>query len=154
MEKIAVSVVIPVYNVKKYIKECLDSVLNQTLNNIQIICVDDGSTDGSEKILDEYEKKDSRITVIHKANGGYGQAMNIGNAHARGEYIAILEPDDYIDIDMYEELYSIAKEKDLDFVKSNYYRFWGDGESRKFEYAPLNGDRDMYNKVLHKCDTR
>lgn len=154
MSNIAVSVIVPVYNVEKYICECLDSAINQTLKNIEIICVDDGSTDGSAAILDEYAKKDSRITVIHKANGGYGQAMNIGNAHAKGEYIGILEPDDYIDVNLYEELYNIAKEKDLDFIKSDFYHFWGDDENRKFEYIPLNGNRDLYNKVLYKDDMK
>ena len=112
-----VSVIIPVYNVENYLRQCLDSVVNQTLSDIEIICVDDGSTDNSGKILDEYATKDSRIKVIHKENGGYGKAMNVGLDNAIGEYIGIVEPDDYIALDMYETLYNIAKEKDLDFSK-------------------------------------
>ena len=104
-----VSIVIPTYNVEQYLKECLDSVINQTLKDIEIICVDDGSTDNSGKILDEYAAKDSRIKVIHKENGGYGKAMNVGIDNATGEYIGIVEPDDYIEFDMYETLYINAK---------------------------------------------
>ena len=92
-----VSVIIPVYNVEKYLRQCLDSVINQTLKDIEIICVDDGSTDNCPNILDEYAAKDARIKIIHKKNEGYGKAMNVGISHASGEYIGIVEPDDYID---------------------------------------------------------
>lgn len=147
---VAVSIIIPIYNVENYIRECLDSAINQTLNNIEIICVDDGSTDNSSNILDEYARKDSRIKIIHKANGGYGQAMNVGNSYAIGEYLAILEPDDYVALNMYEELYKRAKEDDLDFAKSDYQIFWGEKQKRKYEYICINGDKGMYNKVLNK----
>ena len=116
-----VSIIIPTYNVEMYLRECLDSVVNQTLKDIEIICVDDGATDNSGKILDEYAAHDSRIKVIHKENGGYGKAMNVGIDNATGEYIGIVEPDDYIDYSMYEDLYKIANKYNSDIVKSTYY---------------------------------
>jgi len=116
-----VSVLVPIYGVEKFLKEALDSVLKQTMTDIEIILVDDGSKDACPQIVDEYAQKDSRIIAIHKENGGYGSAMNVGLAKATGEYIAILEPDDYIESNMYEDLYKIAKEFDSDIVKSCYF---------------------------------
>ena len=108
MEEIAVSIVVPVCNVERYLKECLDSVIKQTLKNIEIICVNDGSTDNSLKILREYEKKDRRIKVITKKNSGYGNTMNVGMDAANGKYIGIVESDDYVDEKMFERLYETA----------------------------------------------
>ena len=85
-----VSIVVPVYNVEKFLKPCLDSAKNQTLEDIEIICVDDGSTDSSGAILDEYAAKDSRFVIIHKENGGYGKAMNAGLNRAKGKYFCIM----------------------------------------------------------------
>lgn len=124
---IDVSIIIPVYNEEKFLHECLESVINQTLQNIEIICVDDGSTDQSPEILDEYACKDSRITVIHKQNTGYGDSMNTGLQLAQGEYIAIVESDDFAEKDMCEKLYTIAKNNDADCVKANYYEFSNNG---------------------------
>ena len=137
-----VSVVIPVYNVRRYLKECLDSVLNQTLRDIEIICVDDGSTDGSEKILDEYAAKDSKIKVIHKENTGYGNSMNVGFNAASGDYIGIVESDDIADSKMFETLYNVAVSNDLDVVKSGYYFYFSkDNKNEKIEIVSkaLNG---------------
>ena len=119
-----VSVVVPIYNVEKYLRECLDSIVGQTLKDIEIICVDDGSTDRSLSILREYEQKDSRIKVITKPNAGYGHSMNMGLDAATGEYMGIVDSDDYILPDMYETLYSLAKENHLDFVRGAYYKVW------------------------------
>lgn len=116
-----ISVIVAIYGVEKFLKEAVDSILNQTLTDLEIILVDDGSKDNCPQIIDEYAKKDNRIIAIHKANGGYGQSMNIGLEKATGEYIAILEPDDYIAPKMYEDLYSIAKKFDSDIVKSCFY---------------------------------
>ena len=127
-----VSVLIPVYNTEIYLRECLDSVINQTLEDIEIICINDGSTDDSLSIMQEYAQKDKRIKIIDKQNTGYGHSMNIGLDRAEGEYIGILEPDDFTDIHMFEDLYGIAKEKDCDIVKSDYYRYHSKtGEKRK-----------------------
>ena len=102
---IKVSVIVPVYNVEKYLKKCIDSIIKQTLTDMEIICVDDGSTDSCPEILDEYANLDHRIKVIHKTNAGYGHAVNTGFAYAKGEYIGIVESDDYILPEMYETLY-------------------------------------------------
>lgn len=121
---VKVSIVVPVYNVQKYLRQCLDSIVNQTLQDIEIICVDDGSTDESGKILDEYAAKDGRVKVIHKNNTGYGNSMNIGFTAASGEYIGIVESDDYADPQMFETLYQIASANNLDVVKSSFYYYY------------------------------
>ncbi len=120
---VKVSIIIPIYNVEQYLRECLDSVVRQTLHELQIICINDGSTDGSLAILREYAARDVRITIVDKENGGYGMGMNIGLKNAVGEYIGIVEPDDYVPLDMFEDLYQAASENDLDFVKADFYRF-------------------------------
>lgn len=118
-----VSIIMPACNVENFIEECMDSIIHQTLEDIEIICVDDGSTDTTGKILDTYASKDKRIKVIHKENSGYGNSMNIGLDNASGEYIGIIETDDFADPDMFEKLYAVAKQNDADVVKSNYYTY-------------------------------
>ena len=115
-----VSVIIPVYNVEKYLRECLDSVVNQTLREIEIICVDDGSTDTSLDILKEYASKDNRITVIGQQNLHAGVARNAGLAVARGEYLSFLDSDDFFELNMLAEMYSKAKENNSDVVACEY----------------------------------
>lgn len=106
-----ISVIIPVYNVEKFLKRCLDSVLNQTLKDIEIICVNDGSTDNSLKIIEEY-KKFENIKIINQKNSGLSVARNIGLKHASADYVAFLDSDDFVDSDFYEKLFnSIEKEK-------------------------------------------
>lgn len=117
----SVSVLVPICNVERYLRECLTSLLSQTLEDIQIICIDDGSTDLSPVILDEFRKRDSRIEVITKPNSGYGNSMNIGLSRAKGEYVGILESDDFGEPDMFESLYKLAKESNADVVKSEFY---------------------------------
>jgi len=111
-----VSVIIPVYNVEKYLKECLNSIVNQTLKDIEIICVDDGSTDDSLNILNEYAQKDSRITVLTQKNQGAAVARNKGLDIANGEYLSILDSDDFFDITMLEKMYYKAISTDADVV--------------------------------------
>ena len=121
-----VSVIVPVYNVKQYLPQCLQSILGQSLANIEVICVDDGSTDGSGGILDEYGKKDERLKVIHRDNAGYGSAVNEGIAHACGRYLSIVEPDDFIDTHMYEEMLAFSDFNDSthDIIKASYWEFY------------------------------
>ena len=107
MNNIKVSVIVPVYNCEKYLKKCLDSLVNQTLKDIEIICVNDGSTDNSGRILEEYT--DSRIKIITKENGGLSSARNAGIAVAKGEYLGFVDSDDWVDLDFYEKLYNTAK---------------------------------------------
>ncbi len=116
-----VSVIIPVYNEEKYLQECLNSVINQTLKDIEIICVNDGSTDGSKEIIDKYAAKDARIKVVNKGNSGYGNSMNRGIEAATGEYIGVVESDDHIMEYMYEKLYSMTENGTVDVVKGNFW---------------------------------
>lgn len=147
---VKVSIIIPVYNVEKYLAECMESVVGQTLADIEIICVNDGSLDGSLKLLKEYERRDHRIVLINQENRGYGSAVNCGMAHASGEYVGIVEPDDYIAPGMYEELYKTAKEYDLDFVKADFYRFRTEKDGEKeFTYNHLSPDPEDYHKVFN-----
>ena len=121
MSKPKVSIIVPVYNVEKYLRQCLESVINQTLKEIEIICIDDGSPDNCGAIIDEYAQKDTRIVAIHKENGGYGSALNYGFSIAKGEYIGIVESDDWISHDMYEVLYKKATDTNADIVKGTFY---------------------------------
>ena len=116
-----VSIVVPVYNVEKYLRECLDSLLAQKLKDIEIIVVNDGSTDSSADIAAEYAARDSRVRLISKENEGYGKTMNRGFSEARGEYVGIVESDDFADPRMFKDMYKFAKKHDLDLVKANYY---------------------------------
>ncbi len=121
----AVSVLVPCCNVENYVRQCLDSVTGQTLKDMEIICINDGSTDNTPAILREYASKDSRIRIIDKPNSGYGDSMNRAIDAATGEYIGIVESDDWADPDMFESLYLAAKEHDADLVKSNFYDYEG-----------------------------
>lgn len=111
-----VSVIIPVYNAHDYLRECLDSIINQTLKEIEIVCVDDGSTDDSPEILRQYAQSDSRIRVIHQENGGAGAARNNGLKYATGEYLSILDCDDFFELDMLEKSYQTAKQYAVDII--------------------------------------
>lgn len=118
-----VSVIIPVYNVEQYLRECLDSVVNQTLKEIEIICVDDGSTDSSLEILKEYAQKDNRITVITQQNLHAGVARNAGLAVARGEYLSFLDSDDFFELNMLEKTYNNAIKNNSDIVMFNLFLY-------------------------------
>ena len=147
----AVSILITVYNTEKYIEQCLDSVLNQTLQNIEIIIIDDGSSDKSGKIIDLFCQQDKRIKVIHQENAGYGASLNTGIKNASGEYIGMVDSDDYAETDMFEKLYQIAKANDADVVKSNYYAYktspaiW----NHYFENLSTVG---LYDTVFSPCE--
>lgn len=125
-----ISVIVPVYNVEKYLRRCLDSIIGQTFRNIEIICVNDGSTDGSAKILDEYKGKDSRIIVLNKQNGGLSSARNAGMAIAGGKYIGFVDSDDWIEPNFYEKLYTIAEKYDADAACASIHRCYASGKKR------------------------
>lgn len=114
-----ISVIVPVYNVEKYLHQCIDSIINQTYKNLEIILVDDGSTDNSGKICDEYKSKDNRITVIHKKNGGLSDARNAGLKVAKGEFIAFADSDDWLDQNIYNELITSLINNDADISACN-----------------------------------
>lgn len=116
MNDIKVSIIVPIYNVEKYLDRCMDSLLNQTLKDIEIIMVDDGSPDNCPQMCDEYEKKDNRVKVVHKKNAGLGFARNSGLDVAKGEYIAFVDSDDYVGLNMYKTLYDRAEADKCDAV--------------------------------------
>ena len=134
-----ISVIVPIYNVEKYLKKCLDSIIKQTFKDLEIILVNDGSKDKSLEILNEYAAKDSRIVVIDKPNGGYGSACNVGLDKATGEYVAIVEPDDFIKRTMYEDLYNLSQEYDVDVVKSCFYIAYDTKKLKKIKKENLAG---------------
>ena len=138
-----VSIVVPIYNVERYLSECLDSILYQTLKNIEVILVDDGSPDNCGKIIDEYAKKDSRVIAIHQENSGYSVAVNKGIDLAKGEYIGVIESDDFIEPDMYELLYKDAKKNNTDVTKGLFYFYnptLNEDEQNKVYFNPCGID--------------
>lgn len=146
---IKVSVVIPVFNVEPYLEECLDCVVNQTLQDLEIICVNDGSTDGSVKILRDFAKRDDRIILIDKKNAGYGHSVNLGVRIAQGEYIGIVEPDDFLRLEMLEELYRIASEMQLDVVKADFDIVRGPAGKRTYSRQKICKNYDLYHRVIN-----
>ncbi|MEE1475929.1 MAG: glycosyltransferase [Fusobacterium sp.] len=120
-DRIKVSVVVPVYNVEKYLDRCIQSILNQTLKEIEIILIDDGSPDSCPKICDQYAKKYNKIKVVHKENQGLGFARNSGIEIATGEYIAFVDSDDFIEKNMFEYMYKISIENEVDMCMAGYY---------------------------------
>lgn len=150
-----VSIIIPVYNVQNFLQECLESVVTQTLKEIEIICVNDGSTDESLSILEKYALKDNRIKIINKTNAGYGHTMNVGMDKASGEYIGIVESDDFVTTDMYRRLYEIAQSNDIDIIKADFYNFVDKHKNIKKTYRSLTyGKKDYYKKILNPAETK
>ncbi|MBK0074660.1 glycosyltransferase [Bacillus sp. S56] len=138
-----ISLIIPVYNAEKFLPRCLDSVKNQTYNDLEIILVNDGSTDYSGLICDEYAQKDKRFTVIHKENGGVSSARNIGLDVASGKYIGFVDPDDWIETNMFENLYHLIEKNKADIVACGYIRETVDG-------IILNKNIESDVKILNK----
>lgn len=139
-----ISVIIPVYNVEEYLRECVDSVLNQTYGNFEIILVNDGSTDSSGEICDEYVEKDSRVTVIHQKNGGPSITRNTGIENANGKYIYFLDSDDYIENNALELLVNTAEANDADLVFFDARSFSDDGADIKQGYV-VKGNYETKN---------
>ena len=133
-----VSIVVPVYKVERYIRQCLDSILAQTFRDIEVVVVDDGSPDGCPAIIDEYAAKDSRIVAVHQQNGGYGKAVNAGISRARGKYVGIVESDDYIEPDMYERLVETAERTGADLTRCTFSIFDGRRDFLWSEVEELN----------------
>ena len=144
-----ISILVPVYNVETYLVKCMDSILGQSFSDFEVLCMDDGSTDTSGCILDQYAKEDGRVQVIHKRNTGYGHTMNQALQMAKGKYIGIVESDDYIAKDMYKELYQQMEELQLDIVKTDYYDLWSheDG-TEEIRYHTLTKNKEMYHRVI------
>lgn len=143
-----VSVLVPIFNAQPYLRECLGSILNQSLRELEIICINDGSTDGSLDILHAYQQKDRRIQIISQENAGYGHAINAGLRVARGEYIGIVEADDYISSDMYQILWKTAHRHSLDMVKGDYSYFADRDGQRRFDRVMICPELNWYCKKL------
>ena len=150
-----ISIIVPVYNVEKYLPRCVDSLIQQTYSNIEIILVEDGATDSSDAICDTYQKKDSRIKVIHKKNGGLSDARNKGIEIATGEYVACVDSDDYVTSDMYEILLKNLKETNSDISIGNYKMIANEEnrkEDRTYHYDVIEDKTAMMVNLLeHPC---
>lgn len=145
-----ISIIVPVYKVEAYLVQCVESIRNQTFENIEIILVDDGSPDNCGDICDEYAKIDKRIRVIHKENGGLSSARNAGLRIAVGEYIGFVDSDDYIAPDMFEKLYHACVEKDVYLSACNYFYVYGKDvhlEEESGNICVLNSE-DFFRKIL------
>ncbi len=149
-----ISVIMPSLNVAPYIRECMDSVICQTLNDLEILCIDAGSTDGTREVLEEYAGKDARIRLIESDKKSYGYQMNLGLEAAAGEYIGIVETDDFILPEMFEELYACAKKQDADFVKSDFDVFTTFSDGRRFflRYPLKMGSSVKYDQIFTTAD--
>lgn len=144
-----ISVLVPCCNVEKYLKQCMDSILAQTFTDMEIICLNDGSTDGTLAILKEYEKQDERVVVIDKPNSGYGATMNLGLNMAKGKWISIIESDDYIETTMLEKLFNAAEDNDLDLARCLYIErneVTGTDDIVNYDFA------DRYKEVMNPIE--
>ena len=138
---VKVSVIVPVYNVEKYLEKCLDSLVNQTLKDIEIIVVNDGTKDNSQEIIDKYAKKyPKKVKGFIKENGGQSSARNYGLEYAKGEYIGFVDSDDYVELDMFEKLYNKAKEDDFDISICNLNFVYEDTDDKKEFSINMNSD--------------
>ena len=145
--QIKVSIIMPSLNVRPFIQECMESVISQSLKEIEIICVDAGSTDGTLEFLQQYANSDSRIRIILSEKKSYGHQVNLGIDAARGTYLGIVETDDYVSPEMFRILFAAAERYELDFVKADFCRFSGDGSNRKLEYADIAPDEYYYRTI-------
>lgn len=146
-----VSIIVPVYNVEKYLRKCLNSLINQTLKDIEIICINDGSTDKSLEILEEYKNRDSRIILLNQENSGQSIARNNGIKKATGEYLGFVDPDDWVDLDYYEKLYNAASTNDTDIAVGGIIRVTGI-KKKKFLNFEKETITDNTNLKFELCD--
>lgn len=157
MKDVLISIIVPVYNVEKYLGECIDSIINQTYKNLEIILVDDGSTDNSGKICDDYAIIDKRVSVIHKKNGGLSDARNIGIEFARGYYLYFADSDDYISENAIEVLFNTAEKYNADIVKANVYiidnlgnPIESDGDSNSTKGVAIYNKNEAIDRFIDK----
>ena len=144
----SISVIVPLHNSKKYLQECIESILKQTQKDIEIICVD-SSTDETTDMIRQYRKCDNRVKLVEDSNTGYGHKVNIGIKFAKGEYMAIVESDDYISDDMLKDLYFAAKKTDADFVMANFEEYIDTRFGRMFSPFDRLKDKKDYNRVIN-----
>lgn len=157
LKNVKISIIVPVYNVELYIKRSVDSILNQTLKEFELFLVDDGSTDNTPKICDDYQKNDDRVIVIHQKNAGAHAARNAALLKACGEYVCFFDSDDYIDESMLLENYEIAKNSEADVVVSGFYihTYYNENEYMTTEFVPhLNDNNLPYESIKSKTKFR
>ena len=152
-----ISIIVPVYKVEKYLRRCIDSILAQTYQNIEVLLIDDGSPDSSGDICDEYAEKDFRVRVFHKENGGVSSARNLGLKEAKGDYIGFVDADDYIDKTMYETLLNYLITEEADISVCSYYQEDASGEFHKHwpkdEYMTISGEKQIECLISNKYYT-
>lgn len=144
---ILISIIVPVYKVEKYIEKCIQTIRKQTFKNLEIILVDDGSPDQCPEICDYYAKKDSRIKVIHKKNGGLSEARNSGLEVMTGEYVAFIDSDDYISSNYIFDLYKTIREEKADIVSCNYYQLDESHHKLKYRKKITNSPQKKFNNI-------
>lgn len=147
-----VTVLIPTLNSIQFMKECLESVINQTLKELEIIIIDAGSTDGTLELLEMYKQKDNRINIVHSEMKSYGYQLNLGIRLAKGDYIGIVESDDIIEKDMYESLLVIAEESDADFVKGNFFHYAVTDNGQELLIPEVNVSKEIIGKVVNPLE--
>lgn len=150
-----ISIIVPVFNISKYLERCVDSIINQSYPNIEIILVDDGSTDNSGQICDIFSRKDQRVRVIHKVNGGLSSARNAGLSVMQGEYVGFVDGDDFIDKYMYETLVKAILDNDADVVQTGFHHTRGDGrivDTVEFKEATYTNLNDMFYNRFKKSN--
>ena len=145
-----ISILMPSLNVRAYIEECLNSVVGQTMTDVEIICIDAGSTDGTLEVLRDYERRDARVRVIVSDKKSYGYQMNLGLDAARGAYVGIVETDDWVESHMFQSLWDLARAYDADVVKSNYYLYYSEKEPHDRRYENLS--HSTYGEVFRPWD--
>lgn len=148
---IKISIIIPVFNVENYIERCLNSLINQTLKEIEIICINDGSTDNSLNILHKYQKKDCRITIINHKNRGIGYVRNEGVKIAKGEFLGFVDPDDWVDLNYFEKLYTTALQHNADIAVSGFIRLNKKKSHTLLKFKQEIETMDINEKIL-LCD--
>lgn len=154
MSNILVSIIVPVYNTGEYLYKCLESIVNQNLQEIELILIDDGSTDNSGKICDFYSKKDKRVRVIHKKNEGVSIARNVGIQAAKGEYIGFIDSDDWIEKNMYQEMYYHAKNVGADIVMCDAYTVYDNDRREADTIGSLNESVFLQKKSITPLNLR
>lgn len=154
MSNILVSIIVPIYNTGEYLYKCLESIVNQNLQEIELILIDDGSTDNSGEICDYYSEKDKRVCVIHKKNEGVSIARNVGIQAAKGEYIGFIDSDDWIEKEMYQELYYHAKETGADIVMCDACTMYDDNKKEEDTIFSLNESVLLNKKEITSLNLR
>lgn len=138
-----ISIIVPVYNVEKYLQKCVYTIINQTYKNIEIILVDDGSTDSSSSICDKLKSVDSRIIVVHEKNGGLSDARNVGIKISKGEYYSFVDSDDYVTLDMIEYLYSLCVKFNTLMSICSHYIHWADQRPQRYRLSGKSTDGQL-----------